>query len=71
MMASKFRGHPARFAAWLKERPNIRVLDVDIDPMVAEPGPMVAEIDRLPGGGLDVDAMARTIDPDLDRDRAG
>jgi hypothetical protein len=71
MMARKFRGHPARFAAWLKERPNILVLDVDAAAMVAEPGPIVAEINRFPGGGLDVDAMARTVDPDLHRDRAG
>jgi hypothetical protein len=57
MMARKFHGHPAGFAAWLKERPSIRVLDVDDDAMVAEPGPIVAEIDRFPGGGLDVDAI--------------
>jgi hypothetical protein len=69
-MARMFRSHLARFATWVKERPNFRVLDVDYNAMVAEPQPIVAEIDRFLGGGLDVDAMVGIVDPGLYRNRA-
>jgi hypothetical protein len=69
-MARMFRSHLARFATWVEGRPNFRVLDVDYNAMVAEPRPIVAEIDRFLGGGLDVDVMVRIVDPGLYRNRA-
>ena len=55
-MATLFRNHLVKFAAWVKERPNIQVLDVNYNEMVADPSPIVAEIDRFLGGGLDTEA---------------
>jgi hypothetical protein len=69
-MSRMFRNHLARFTAWVKDRPNFRVLDVDYNAMVAEPDPMIAEINRFLGGGLEIGAMAGTVDPALYRNRA-
>ena len=46
------------------------MLKVDYNAMVAEPEPIVAEIDLFLGGGLDIEAMANTFDASLYRNRA-
>ena len=69
-MATLFRNHLVKFAAWVKERPNIQVMDVNYNEMVADPAPIAAEIDRFLGGGLDIEAMARAVEPSLYRNRA-
>jgi Sulfotransferase family len=69
-MAVLFANHLVKFAAWAKERPNIRVLDVNYNELVADPAPIVAGINSFLGGGLDTDAMARAVEPDLYRNRA-
>jgi hypothetical protein len=46
------------------------LLNVDYNAIVAEPEPIVAEIDLFLGGGLDIDAMANTVDASLYRNRA-
>ena len=69
-MAALFRNHLVKFAAWVKERPNIQVMDVNYNEMVADPAPIAAEIDRFLGGGLDIEAMARAVEPSLYRNRA-
>jgi hypothetical protein len=69
-MATLFRNHLVKFAAWVKERPNIQVMDVNYNEMVADPAPIAAQIDRFLGGGLDIEAMARAVEPSLYRNRA-
>ena len=69
-MAALFRNHLVKFSAWVKERPYIRVLDVNYNEMVADPVPIIAEIDRFLGGGLDTKMMASAVDPSLYRNRA-
>jgi hypothetical protein len=69
-MAALFRNHLVKFAAWVKERPNIQVLEVNYNEMVADPAPIVAEISRFLGGGLHAEAMARAVEPGLYRNRA-
>ena len=69
-MARLFENHLVKFSAWVNDRSNIRVLDVDYNNMVADPIPIAAEIDRFLGGGLDTAAMAATVDPSLYRNRA-
>ena len=69
-MATLFRNHLVKFAAWVNERPNIQVMDVNYNEMVADPAPIAAEIDRFLGGGLDIEAMARAVEPSLYRNRA-
>jgi len=69
-IARLFESHLVKFAAWVKDRPNIRVLDVDYNRMVANPAPIAVEIDRFLGGSLETAAMAATVDPSLYRNRA-
>jgi hypothetical protein len=69
-IAELFRRHLAKFVGWVKDRPNFRVLNVDYNAMVRDPEPVVAEIIPFLGGGLDADAMIRTVDPSLYRNRS-
>ena len=69
-MAALFRDQLAKFDAWVKGRPNFRVLDVSHHGLVTDAPPILAEVDRFLGGGLDVDAMARVVEPTLYRNRA-
>jgi hypothetical protein len=69
-MAELFRRHLAKFANWVKDRPNFRVLNVNYNAMVLDPEPVVAEIIPFLGGGLDAEAMVRTVDPSLYRNRS-
>jgi hypothetical protein len=68
-MAALFRDGLARFEAWVADRPNFRLLDVSYNGLVTDPTPIVAEVDRFLGGGLDCDAMSRVVDPSLYRNR--
>jgi hypothetical protein len=69
-LAVMFRNHLGKFANWVKDRPDYRVLDVDYNALVADPEPIAAEINRFLGGGLNVAAMAGTVEPSLYRNRA-
>jgi hypothetical protein len=69
-MAALFRDGLARFDAWVGGRPNFQVLDVSYNAMVSDPAPLAREVDRFLGGGLDLDAMTRVVDPSLYRNRA-
>jgi uncharacterized protein YcaQ len=69
-IAELFRGHLAKFERWVKDRAEIRVLDVNYNAMVADPAPVVASINAFLGGTLDAAKMAAAIDPKLYRNRA-
>ena len=69
-MAALFRDGLARFDAWARGRPNFRLLDVSYNALVTDPAPLAHEVDRFLGGGLDLDAMTRVVDPSLYRNRA-
>ena len=69
-MAALFRDQLARFDAWAKGRPNLRLLDVSYNDAVADPAPVAAEVDRFLGGGLDVAAMSAIVEPSLYRNRS-
>ncbi len=68
-MAALFRDGLARFEAWVQDRPNFRLLDVSYNGLVTDPAPILPEVDRFLGGGLDLAAMARVVDPALYRNR--
>jgi hypothetical protein len=69
-LAVMFRNHLVRFTDWVKDRSNFKVLDVDYNALVASPEPLAAEVNRFLGGGLEVSAMARTVEPGRYRNRA-
>jgi hypothetical protein len=69
-LAALFRGQLARFDAWVKQRPNFQMFDVSYNALMSNPAPIVADVDRFLGGGLDTGAMARVVEPGLYRNRA-
>jgi hypothetical protein len=69
-MAALFHDGLAKFDAWVKDRPNFHLLDVSYNALVTDAAPIAAEVDQFLGGGLDVDAMTRVVDPSLYRNRA-
>lgn len=56
--------------AWLAARPNFTVLHVKYADIVRDPSPQAHAIAAFLGDGLDVEAMARAVDPSLHRNRA-
>lgn len=69
-MATLFRNHLVKFAQWVKERSNFKVLEVDYNALVTDPEPIVDGIGRFLGGRLDLGAMAGVVEPSLYRSRS-
>ncbi|MCS6772712.1 MAG: sulfotransferase [Thermoflexales bacterium] len=69
-LALAFERHLARVQAWLAQQPNMQVLYVNYNALIADPAPHVAAVNRFLGGGLDEAAMIQAIDPSLYRQRA-
>ena len=67
-MAALFRDQLAKFDAWVKDKTYIKILDVSYNETVANPGPTAEAVNAFIGG-LDVQAMASTVDPSLYRNR--
>ena len=55
---------------WVADQPNIECIQVDYNQMLAEPQPLVEQINEFLGGGLNVEAMVGVVDPKLYRQRA-
>ena len=69
-MAQLFEGELAKFDAWIAGQNGFEILDIDYTEAVSDPATQARRIDEFLGGGLDVDAMAATVDPTLYRNRA-
>jgi hypothetical protein len=69
-MARLFEKHLQRVRAWLAARPDVAVLDVDYNRLLADPRPYAEQVNYFLGGGLDVDRMVEVVNPDLYRNRA-
>jgi LPS sulfotransferase NodH len=54
---------------WLDEQGHCDVLGVSYNALVADPAPIVSAVAAFVGGALDVEAMARAVDPALYRQR--
>lgn len=59
-----------RFDAWLAKQSCFKSLDVKYNEMLADPAPIVREIDAFLGGNLDQAAMCSVVDPSLYRNRS-
>jgi hypothetical protein len=69
VMARMFQTQLDKFFAWAPSKPNLHLLQVDYNEVVASPGPNVAEIAAFLGGELDEEAMRGVVEPDLYRNR--
>jgi hypothetical protein len=68
-MASLFRDQLAKFDAWSKGRPNLRLLDVSYNDAVAAPLPVANLVNDFLGGGLKTETMSQIVDTSLYRNR--
>lgn len=64
-----FLKHIDHVHAWSDPRDHIELLEVSYNDLIEEPEAGAKEIGRFLGGGLDTQAMAEVIDPDLYRNR--
>ena len=68
-MRRTLMAHVAETEAWLRGRPDIDVLYVSYNRMLAEPRRQMERVSRFLGGGLKVDAMVAVVEPTLYRQR--
>ena len=68
-LAALFERHLERVGALTASRADMRVLAVEHAQTVAEPALVAAQVNVFLGGGLDADAMARAVEPQLHRQR--
>lgn len=60
----------AQVDAWLKSKPNMRVLDIQHADAIASPRACAERVAKFLERDLDVDAMAGAVDPSLHRNKA-
>lgn len=68
-MAALFKAELVKCHQWLAKQPNFRVLQVSYKDMITDPQNECEKISRFLDGGLDVQAMAASVDPTLYRNR--
>ena len=64
-----FEAQIAKVDKYLAEHPNFKMLYVDYNEAIKEPGPLVQRVNEFLGGGLDTQAMLGVVDPSLYRQR--
>ena len=64
-----FERHLEEIEEWLGERANYEVLYVSYNDLMKDPAAAVEAVNRFLGGALDGDAMLKTVDPSLYRQR--
>lgn len=65
-----FLQHVRKVERWAEDEDDVDLLFTHYNDVVDDPYPQLERVDAFLGGGLDVDAMARVVDPDLYRNRA-
>jgi hypothetical protein len=69
MMASLYRKHLVKVHSFLEHSENIDLIYVRYNDMLADPLPLIGEINEFFGGELDIDKMSQVVDPSLYRQR--
>jgi len=68
-MIELFKAQLAKFNHWVRNKKCFSLLTVQYATMVAEPKRKCEKINKFLGGGLDSDAMALAVDPNLYRNK--
>ena len=68
-MARMFAGHLQKVEEWIARQPNVDVLYLSYNDLLAHPIPQAQAINQFLGGQLDVHRMVNAIDPSLYRQR--
>jgi len=69
-MLRQYEAHLGKIKGWLAGQPNIAVLYVSYNAVMADPRGEAVRVAGFLGGGLDVDKMAGVLDSSLYRNRA-
>ena len=69
-MAEIFEKNLQQTEGWINSQSHAARIDINYKQLIANPGPLVAEINIFLGGGLDEDKMLGVIDPALYRHRS-
>jgi len=69
-METLFQAELDRCQQWLSQQPNLSVFYVDYRNMVNDPKTQARRVDDFLDGGLNVEAMAASVDPSLYRNRS-
>jgi hypothetical protein len=69
-MAEVFEKNLQQSEAWINSQAHATRLDIHYKQLIQNPRPLIAEINRFLGGGLDEDKMLEVIDPSLYRQRS-
>ena len=65
-----FIGHLERLRGWLAQQPNINVLYVSYNDLLADPAAQAARVSTFLAGRADAREMAQAVDPALYRNRS-
>jgi hypothetical protein len=68
-MRAMFQAEIDKFFKWIADRPCFKMIRVDYNNLLADPQAELTKVNEFLGGGLDVEAMAATVDPSLYRNR--
>ena len=68
-MAKIYQEHVKQVRAWLFKQPNMEVLYVNYNTMIAAPLESLKKVNDLLGGDMDVSVMAAVVDKELYRER--
>lgn len=68
-LTAVFEKHLRQIDAWMAKQPNMTVLTLRYNDILADPATAVTQINTFTGGALDVAAMNEVVDPSLYRNR--
>ena len=68
-MAKVYEEHLKQVKGWLVRQPNIEVLYVNYNTMVADPTESLHKVNEFLGGNMDVQVMSAVVDKELYRER--
>lgn len=69
-MGALLARHLQQVEDWLAAQPNISLLIVDYNALIADPQDHAAQVNAFLGGGLDAPAMRAAVNPQLYRNRS-
>ena len=69
-LIDSFNDHLQKLDLWLRRQPNFAVHYIDYQEALADPAGTASDISRFLGRALDTEAMTRSVDPSLHRNRS-